>query len=84
MQTAKAMAELNYLEESVCQMWIDSHKKTYPVFHTWVEEQAHLATCRGWSANSQGRIRWVNEDNAKAQGASPARSAVNHQIQSQL
>lgn len=80
-QTAKAMSDLYHVPEKVTAKWLERHEKTYPQFHRWAKEIGHLCTHRGWSRNPAGGIRWVGEDNAKAQGASPARSGVNFQIQ---
>jgi hypothetical protein len=82
LQTAKAMSEQQYVPVKVAEEWISNHKLTYPQFWAWSDEIAQLCTVRGWARNtSTGRIRWVAEDNSKAQGASPARSGVNHMIQ---
>ncbi len=80
--TAKTLSETNHVPEEICQTWIDLHKRTYKGFWNWAEEIAAIATARGWIANTASRIRYVNEDNAKAAGASPARSGVNHMVQS--
>lgn len=79
--TAKTLAETNHVKESAAQTWIDLHTKTYHGFHNWAEEIAAIVTARGWIQNSVGRWRWCAEDNAKAAGASPARSGVNFMIQ---
>jgi len=80
-QTAEALAKLNYLKVSQTKGWIDKHKSVYQGFHTWADQVGHLGTVRGWMMNPQGRMRWVAEDNSKGVGSSPARSAVNFQIQ---
>jgi hypothetical protein len=82
MQTAQAMAQLNYVREEECAQWIKAHQSLYPEFHAWAQEKAGFSNARGWVENSLGRIRWTAEDNAKKAGASPARSGVNHCIQS--
>ncbi len=82
MQTIEAMANINHVPVETATRWSKGHKETYPTFHAWAERMAKLGSARGWIETSWGgRIRWVNEDNAKAAGASPARSAVNHLIQ---
>jgi hypothetical protein len=82
-QTAKAMADLNYLPEEECAQWIERHEATYVQFHSWAKQEKELAAARGWVANDwSGRIRWVQEENSKAAGASPGRSGVNFKIQS--
>lgn len=81
-QTHVSMAKLNHVTEDLAKGWISQHKETFHKFHDWAEEQMHLAKIRGWSINAySGRMRAVNEDNAKSAGASPARSGLNHQIQ---
>lgn len=81
MQTSQAMSELNYLPEPTCKLWIERHKETYSKFHQWAQEVGAMSSARGFSTDSIGRVRFVNEDNAKGSGASPMRSAVNFCIQ---
>ena len=80
--TAKTIALTNSVKESVAQVWVNMHERTYVKFHTWAKEMAELSTARGWIASDLGRIRYTQEDNAKAAGSSPARSGVNFMIQS--
>ena len=84
MQTAVAMSQQNYITEEEAEVWIKNHKEKYHTFHSWAAEVASLSTARGWYRNqSTGRLRWVQEDNSKSAGASPARSGVNFGIQGQ-
>jgi DNA polymerase-1 len=80
-QTAERMADLWHVKQDATKMWLKQHQTTYHQFHSWAAEIGHLCEVRGWSRNVDGLIRWVAEDNAKAEGASPARSGVNFQIQ---
>jgi hypothetical protein len=79
--TAQALSEANYVKVEVAQEWLNRHMKTFFGYHQWKNEQGHLATARGWSTDIWGRQRYVNEDNSKASGASPARSGVNFKVQ---
>ena len=81
LQGANGMASLHNISEKKAQSWIDQHESTFPRYHKWVAEEQHLAEVRGWVQTPQGRTRFVREDNAKAAGASPGRSGVNHLIQ---
>lgn len=81
-QTHVSMAKLNHVPEETAKTWIEQHKNTFSKFHDWAAEQMHLGKVRGWAPNDYtGRIRAVNEDNAKAQGSSPSRSALNSKVQ---
>lgn len=81
-QSAQAMSTSHFVTEEVATGWIKGHEKTYPVFHQWKQEVSHIATARGWTeVDWSFKIRWCNEDNAKAAGASPGRSGVNFKIQ---
>lgn len=80
-QTAQAMTNLYHVPLALTEEWLKRHKETYPDFHRFAHDVGILSETRGWSLNKDGRLRWVAEDNAKAAGASPARSGVNFQIQ---
>lgn len=82
-QTAKKMAELNYLPADVCDQWIKNHRKQYTTFHSWFTYNQKLAEARGWARNADGRIRWCNESNANdsSVGSSTGRIGVNFKIQ---
>lgn len=82
-QTAKKMAELNYLPVDVCEQWIKNHRKQYAAFHSWFSYNQKLAEARGWARNADGRIRWCNESNANDSsiGSSTGRIGVNFKIQ---
>lgn len=81
-QTAKSMAQLNYVPESTAQEWINNHEKTYPQFHRWKRSVSNLASARGWMPNHwSGRIRFVGEDNAKGSGSDAGRSGLNFLVQ---
>lgn len=82
LQTPQTMAEQNYLPTEVCDEWRKNHELQFPDAHRYIDEQEEWANARGWARNAMGRLRWVREDNAKQQGASPGRSGVNHLIQS--
>ena len=82
MQTAKAMANLNFLKEEICEKWIKGHEKTYTQFHFWAKRISTLATARGWNVNNDGRVRWCAESNSKGvEEGSTGRMAVNSSIQ---
>jgi len=81
--TPKTLAKQVYAPEQEAVGWVKRHQGLYTGFWEWAKRQERLANARGWARNqSTGRIRWVAEDNAKAQGASPGRSGVNHLVQS--
>lgn len=84
MATAVSIAESNYVKEEVAQKWVDAHKETYKEFHRWAQEEGNIATILGYAYgpfNPYSPCRFVSEENAKGSGESPARSAVNHNIQ---
>lgn len=81
--TPATLAKQVYAAEEEAARWKREHQRLYEGFWEWAHKQESLARRRGWARNqSTGRIRWVAEDNAKARGASPGRSGVNHLVQS--
>lgn len=82
-QSARTMAENNFISADMAAQWIKKHRETYPDFHAWADREVYLARVRGWAANDYSfRMRMVNEDNAKAAGADAGRSGLNQKIQS--
>jgi len=81
--TPRTLAKQVYAREEEAQRWVERHQHLYYRFWEWAWRHERLANAQGWVRNSGfGRIRWVAEDNAKAKGASPGRSGVNHLVQS--
>jgi len=82
--TPKTLAKQVYAPEKEAVGWVERHQRVYKGFWAWARRQEALSNARGWARNNSRfqRIRWVAEDNAKAQGASPGRSGVNHLVQS--
>lgn len=61
---------------------VKGHEQLYRVFHAWAKEQKHFAEARGWAQTTwSGRVRLVNESNAKGAKESPGIMGVNHKIQ---
>lgn len=82
-QTARTMAEGNFIDVEQASEWIKKHRETYVDFHAWADNEVYLSRIRGWSANDYSfRMRCVNEDNAKAAGSDAGRSGLNQKIQS--
>ena len=81
MQGARTMAEQNFVELEEAERWLENHRKAFRTFHRWAERLGKLGVAQGWLAHKLGTIRFVDEDNAKGEGESPARSAVNFAIQ---
>ena len=82
-QSARTMAENNFISADLAKDWIKKHRLTYPKFHEWADQEVYYARVRGWAANDYTlRMRMVNEDNAKAAGADAGRSGLNQKIQS--
>jgi DNA polymerase I-like protein with 3'-5' exonuclease and polymerase domains len=79
--SADALARNCFVPVDEAKKWLELHKKEFPDFHAWSDEQAAWAEARGFTINQSKRIRWVAEDNSKAAGASPARSGVNFCVQ---
>jgi hypothetical protein len=82
LQGAKGLADHHNIPVERAKKWIEQHQETFPHYHRWVAQEKHLAEVRGWARTPGSYIRFVREDNAKAAGASPGRSGVNHKIQS--
>jgi hypothetical protein len=81
-QTAMTMATQNNVAVEEAKLWREGHEKAYPGWHRYAQEIGRIGAARGWIETSYGkRIRYVNEDNSKGEGSSPARSAVNMTIQ---
>ena len=80
--TALSLAQLCHVDKAVAESWVKGHRKLYARFHEWASEMAAIGAARGWIETTWGgRVRWVEEENAKAAGESPGRAAVNHLIQ---
>lgn len=81
-QSAKALAELNYIKLNVAESWVQGHKLAYPVFHLWADNQGRIAEARGWASTQLSGKRWCNESNSKGQeDGALGRLAVNFLIQ---
>ena len=81
--TPKTLAKQVYAREEEARRWVERHQNLYQGFWQWAWRHERLANAQGWARNEGfRRIRWVAEDNAKSQGASPGRSGVNHLVQS--
>lgn len=80
--SAVSLAELCHVEKKTAEEWIKGHESLYREFHKWARRMAAVGSARGWIETPWGkRVRWVDEENAKAAGESPDRASVNHLIQ---
>jgi hypothetical protein len=80
--SAASLADLCHVEKEIAEGWIKGHQQLYEVFHRWAQDVSALGAARGWIETSwAGRVRWIDEENAKKAGESPGRAAVNHLIQ---
>lgn len=80
-QTAESLSLLNHVKLEETQQWVSGHKATYAGYHHWAEEYGAIAASRGFAVSPVSKaIRWVDEENSKGGGESPARAAVNYAI----
>jgi DNA polymerase I-like protein with 3'-5' exonuclease and polymerase domains len=81
-QTAESLSLLNHVKLAETEQWVKGHKQTYAGYHHWAEEYGAIAAARGFAVSPVSKaIRWVDEENSKGGGESPARAAVNYAIQ---
>jgi hypothetical protein len=82
LQTAESLSLLNHVKLEETELWVKGHKTTYAGYHHWAEEYGGIAASRGFAVSPVSQaIRWVDEENSKGGGESPARAAVNYAIQ---
>jgi len=82
LQTAESLSLLNHVKLEETEQWVSGHKTTYAGYHHWAEEYGAIAASRGFAVSPVSKaIRWVDEENSKGGGESPARAAVNYAIQ---
>ena len=81
LQTAESLSLLNHVKLEETEQWVSGHKATYAGYHHWAEEYGAVAASRGFAVSPVSKaIRWVDEENSKGGGESPARAAVNYAI----
>lgn len=77
LSTPQSIAERNHISVELAKEWDKRYKETYKGYFDWAKNVASISRCRGFSINSRGRWRYVDEANSKGSGESLERNAVN-------